>query len=177
MTKRNNSFGQTVRELCFRREDDEALARGYPHFIALTDEPLDAKKAQKLAAKASHDERLATKLRVRFPRAAASQFVRGARAKEFQSWTKTGGPAPESAFADGSTVSPDEARELVAVSVKVAGCSSNANPSGLGATHFGGHAQTRSRCNPALSQMTTGYSSLSSSRSSLSRNPRARAFL
>jgi hypothetical protein len=128
MAERNNAFGQPVRALCFRQEDDEALARGYPHLIELTDEPLDAKKAQKLAAKAAHDDRLATtKLRVRFPRAASSHFVRGARAKEFQSWTRTGGPAPESAFADGSAVSPDEAHELVALSVKVAGCSSNPN--------------------------------------------------
>jgi len=65
-------------------------------------------------------------LRVRFPRAAAAHFVRGARSKEFQDWTRSS-PPPDSAFADGSPVSKDEAHDLVRVTMDVPGCSFNGN--------------------------------------------------
>jgi hypothetical protein len=52
---------------------------------------------------------------VRFSRAAAPHFVRGARMKEFQG--DRGDPPPATAFADGSPVSKDEARALVAATI------------------------------------------------------------
>ena len=113
-----NAFGQAIRPLCFTRADDERLALGYPHMIELTDEPLDVKKAQKIAAKTAHDATVNIR---RFPRAAAPHFVRGARAKEFQDWMQKAKP-PDSAFADGSPVSKDEARELVGRALAVTGC-------------------------------------------------------
>ncbi len=124
---RVNRFGQPLRELCFTREDDERLAMGHPHLIELTDEALDPKKAQKLAAKAAYDVPVHHKtLRVRFPRAAAARFVRGARANEFQDWTRKAAP-PDSAFSDASPITADEARELVRITMGVPGCTFNGN--------------------------------------------------
>jgi len=108
-----NAFGQPIRPICFTRQDDERLALGYPHLLELTDESLDAKKAQAFAAKAAWDAKMHC---VRFPRAAAPHFVRVARRKEFQGDRST--PAPITAFADGSPVSKDEARELVKATIE-----------------------------------------------------------
>jgi hypothetical protein len=111
-----NAFGQPIRKLCFTRENDERLALGYPHMIELTDEPLDAKKAQAFAAKAAYDT---MPHRVRFPRVAAPHYVRVARAQEFQGDRES--PPPAAAFADGSPVSKDEARELVRTTIDADG--------------------------------------------------------
>jgi hypothetical protein len=111
-----NAFGQPIRPLCFTREDDERLALGYPHLALLTEEPLDAKKAQAFAAKIAHDP---TMHRVRFPRAAAPNYVRGARTKELQNEWSRDKPPPAAAFADASPVSKDEARDLVKATIAV----------------------------------------------------------
>jgi hypothetical protein len=116
-----NAFGQPIVPLCFTRADDELLALGYPHLRRLVDGHKDDKNSRKSAALAANDNRsLNRNYRSFWPRKTAERFVRAARSAEFQNWM--GEPTPDSYFAEGGPVSPDEARALIAATMKVRGC-------------------------------------------------------
>jgi len=116
-----NPFGQSVRSLCFTREDDELLALGYPHLLRLVDDHKDDKNAAKVALKAANDAKTILKsYRIDWPRKTAERFVRAARTPEFQNWL--GEMVPSSAFAEDGPVSLDEAHALVLGTLKVPGC-------------------------------------------------------
>jgi len=61
--------------LGFTPEDDALFERGYPHLRILTDEKVDAKKAESIALKAL--DALDPVLRLHVPRTVARQFLLG----------------------------------------------------------------------------------------------------
>jgi hypothetical protein len=120
-----DACGQEIKTLCFTREHDELLARGYPHVAILEETGTPAKKAAKLAATlAGAPQKITANHRVRFPAEVAPHFVRGAHAREFHDWTRNQA-IPDAAFAEGGKVGEDEARALIAKSVEIPGCSFN----------------------------------------------------
>lgn len=117
-----NSFGQPVKPLCFRREDDELLALGYPHLRQLIDGHKGDQKPAAAALMAANQPALIPKrYRIGWPREVAQRFVRAARSKAFQDWTNSE-PTPAAFFETGGAVSAPEARELLAACMEVPGC-------------------------------------------------------